>query len=410
MALDLKKFHKLKNWNQNIVSKLVETDVYKGLDENFLTDKGLTANDIKYKIDSLNSCADILQVSVEKKKHTVHSANFCRAHCVCPICASRVQSMRRARFTDHIKAASTNYKNAYLVTWTIESRANLAGMVDDMLKFVRRFRKMGQKRITRNGEKTHSKGEWSKVKGGLISYEIKKGKRSQKWHVHAHAIVFSNVPLDYRLGYDTVRKNGKNYDVSKIQKEWFLSTNGEGLNINVQKMQRIPKKCSKSNRYKYSKMTYAQSIGEQAKEVLKYQSKLNPNDSGDIIEILSASHYRRMFTALGCFYGIKGDDFELKIEDADKKDIYTIFWDKEKGEYCRTMEKDLISELREVQATSAKIMGAYRRKRKKLFEFGLSEKWKNSTISRELDYLKKCYMKKIFDIWNGYKTHKVLLG
>lgn len=407
MALNYQKFQKLKIWNEVISHNARESDKYKSIEKDYFSDTGLTQSDIYERVRRLNSCCDTIEVSVDSKKNEyVQKANFCRAHCVCPLCASRVQVMRRRRYLPHIKAAAEKYQNAYMLTFTLAGRENLSGMVQHLTESIRRFRKKGQKRQTRAGRRTHSRGEWSKVAGAIISQEIKRGKRSGLWHVHAHALVFTDIPLDFRLGYDTVNYGGKNIDVSKIQKEWYEATQGQGLNIRVDKMGHIPKRATARKKRRLAKMKLSDSIAEQSKEVLKYTSKLNPSKSGDIIDILIHTHYKRLFSSTGVFYGLGTDDYSLQTRD--RVTSYYATWNTSRGEYqlCRAHNQNeypsIDPPLKTAQSEAAQLLGEYKRQRKRILLSGISG------IAFHLDKEKKAYREKVSAIWSDYYNWRIL--
>jgi hypothetical protein len=115
-------------------------------------------------------------------KVRLHAAKFCKKHLLCPFCAiRRGAKMVKAYLAKLavIKAENPNLK-AYLVTLTVKDGDDLAERFKHLHKSVQRLHK------ARGRERQYN--ESCKAAGAVWSYEFKRGKNSEKWHPHVHAV------------------------------------------------------------------------------------------------------------------------------------------------------------------------------------------------------------------------------
>ncbi len=431
--LSIKRLIQLKNQSNLLINKLEDNDPIKNVVNDYVSKTGLTKSDITEKIDKIKSCCSIIELKADYEKNndgtfdqklTVSNANFCKQHAICSICADRSQSRRRARFNEPIKEQASKVKNghhyAYIVTYTVKDGDSLSERLAHLKESRLKWRKMGQKR-----KKTHSNGEAKKIVAGLSTIEIKRGNDSEKWHVHAHELLFTNEKLDYQVydpeikkelhkkygntipkeilnetaALDTVCFNGENVAVSKISREWYQATGEESLSISVEPLQHVPKHVSYKKKRKLQAMTFEQSIAYQAREVIKYISKASDNSPSDLVEIIADTYNKRMVATYGEFRGVPGNDYE--IDSTGTKELYTVLWDSQTNNYGNPIPgsyKELKEEETETRSRVAKILGQYRRQRKIILESGID------SLSTELDNLKLSFRENITKIWEFYRN------
>jgi hypothetical protein len=230
--------------------------------------------------------------------------------------------------------------NAYLITATIRPRDNLRDGLNHLTNAWKSFRKMGQRR----GDKKRSCGEFGKVVGALAKIEIKRGSGSGKWHPHIHALVFTRGEIDFRywdkgevihekhfdelitrVNEETgeVVQKGKEILMSKVSKEWLKATGGDSYNIDVSSMRKFWESPYQDRFGRWQKsqkargVSFAESVREQASEVLKYATKWNADpekgskdfDASDFVEVVRTAYCRRLFATYGYFRRIPGSDF-----------------------------------------------------------------------------------------------------
>lgn len=335
----LRRPQSLKKWSADLVGILRDNadSVFDGYD---FRPGDLTKADFTRILQKITGCGSVVELRSKLDRQTgeisppaVHAANFCGQHTVCPYCAARVQDRRKARFRGAIMGAARTYKHAYLVTATIPPvptwREDLSLLLDSWKSFRkmgqvrRRKRKDGSFRVTRSG------GEWAKVEAGLAKVEIKRGDDSGLPHCHIHALFFTNEYLDYRVWAPEEKAKAREErkslfagNASKISQEWTAATDGRAKGINVKKIKWRPAKRAREESVKHYReraenWSYADSVVEQAREVLKYATKFDTAPeagseklfASDFIGIKAATYGRRLFHTYGEFRRIGGDDF-----------------------------------------------------------------------------------------------------
>lgn len=329
----------LKQWSADLVGILRENadSVFDGYD---FRPGDLTKADFTRILQKITGCGSVVELRSKLDRETgevgppaVHAANFCGQHTVCPYCAGRVQDRRKARFRDAIMNAARTFKHAYLVTATIPPVPTWREDLSLLLDSWKSFRKMGQvrKRKRKDGTVriTRSGGEWSKVGAGLAKVEIKRGDDSGLPHCHIHALFFTNDYLDYRIWAPEEKAKAREArqslfagNASKISQEWTAATEGRAKGINCKKIKWRPAKRAREESVKHYReraenWSYADSVFEQAREVLKYATKFDSAPetgaeklfASDFIGIKAATYGRRLFHTYGEFRRVGGGDF-----------------------------------------------------------------------------------------------------
>lgn len=393
---EIKRLRTLKKRQQKIVDLFNRENPLSILPQNYVSSTGLTYSDIKEKIDKISDCASIIELrdsfvqvgNTYEQIMKVAAANYCKQHTVCPVCSDRLQSRRRAHFQDPIKKQAEmveeNKRFAYLVTYTIKDGESLSERLDHLKESKKAFRKMGQRR----GSARRSRGEAGKIKAGISTIEIKRGKKSKLWHVHSHDLVFTDSPIDYSI-YDkgkkrkldqiygkkipadklrsaalnTVYFSGSVVPASKVSTEWLRATGGDSMSISVERIRHIPKNVSGKKKRMFQKMTFVQSVSYQAKEVLKYITKPDENNIADSLIVLNETYNKRMVATYGEFRGVTADDYN---DNPDEKESFVMVW--KNGNYSDAMPgkvRDIVSDdEKETRSKVGKLLGEYRRRRK----------------------------------------------
>lgn len=286
--------------------------------QNVLTRSGLTRADMARRVERYQQCADLVELRESNGTRRLHTANFCKNPTICPICSRRVASRRRSQWFAPIREAAEMFPFAYLVTFTVRSGTDLGERYDTLKGAIRRFRRMGQRR--KNGE--YSPGEWRKVRAAVVSDEVVRGQNTGLWHAHAHAVLFCDEALDYRIYENeesrkaktprfTIEYQGKQVPASKLSSDWFEATAGEGFNVHVCPIEHVPankrtgpRAWSPARIAELEKLSYADSVAVQCCEVLKYATKVSSLKGRDVLSVLDVLYNRRTVSANGRFHNL----------------------------------------------------------------------------------------------------------
>lgn len=189
------------------------------------------------------------------------SANFCRKHLLCRLCAcarsAKVMRRYMARYESIIADDPT--VKPYLVTLTVRDGESLHERINHLMSCFRSLCKR------RHGKRDIS--EIKKASAAVFSYEVKRGANSGLWHPHVHCLMLCSVPIDQK----------------KLSAEWHRIT-GDSFIVDVRPID-----------------TTDPSGG--FLEVFKYAVKFSdqpPADTWHCFEVLSS---RRMVGSFGDFYG-----------------------------------------------------------------------------------------------------------
>lgn len=448
----LNKQNKLKGFSVYIAKKMrekIDVEGLSGLDVELsrvsCVQRGdiYTRRDLLERLENIASCASLLELrKYDTGEIVIHNANFCHNPVVCPVCSDRVSKRRRAIFSEPIRRAASRfaveengerwkseftagYTGVYLATATIKSGPDLKERIDTLSNSMRKMRLYGQKR--RAGR---SGGEFSKVRAGLSNVEIKSGSGSGQWHVHAHYLLFTDGPLNYKLSgspYQITRGNGEKMTVSKFNFEWYTATAGEGINFDLEPVQ-------------YKKMVhgreckdFAESITAQAQEVLKYSTVLSSKKGTDVltaaqyVELIQRRGNRRLFNTLGLLRADKRNpdslttmtEREIKrreyIEAIDGKcyEIYSAQWLKRKYGRIEKQEKQIFPNSDDIntihgnirrkafQAQTAIYQGEYRRERHAILRARVNFIEEN-TFQNVLDEARDKFKNRVSSLWKNY--------
>ena len=214
------------------------------------------------------------------------AANYCKQQTICPVCADRTQSRRRARYNDVIRKQAEQVEAgkrfAYIVTFTIKDTEDLLESIETLREAKKKWRKMGQRRTNKKtGKIRRSGGESSKVVAGISTTEIKRGENSKLWHVHCHDLIFTDRRFDYRVynpkklkhlesiyGDDIPKKKlkeiaimpikfqGETVSASKVTLEWIKASKGISMGLDITPVRHVPIKAKPNIKKKLKKMSF----------------------------------------------------------------------------------------------------------------------------------------------------------
>jgi hypothetical protein len=217
---------------------------------------------------SIRDCASYLLFhhypSVNQLK--LRQTYTCKKPLLCRFCAIRRGSKLVFRYLDRFKSlvATNPTLKPYMVTFTVVDGADLKERYNHLKKSLTHYHKF------RHLKK--SIREVQKASAATWSYEFKRGKNSQKWHPHVHAIWLCETPPSQ----------------SNISQEWFNIT-GDSFIIDVTPMDIInPEKGFL--------------------EVFKYAIKFSDQPQEDTWHCYETLRSKRLIGSFGDFYGIPEPD------------------------------------------------------------------------------------------------------
>lgn len=136
----------------------------------------------------LKNCGDYLvfrdYFTVGKIK--LSAATFCKKHLLCPLCAIRRGAKTMKAYLDKLEVIKTDHPKikAYLVTLTVKNGPDLYERFSHIQNSVKEYHV--QRRNAFKG--LRQSVEANKALGAVWSYEFKRGKGSDLWHPHLHAV------------------------------------------------------------------------------------------------------------------------------------------------------------------------------------------------------------------------------
>lgn len=428
-----------------------DCDTLNGLPPLHVGVTGLTRQDIFDKVEKARSCCDIVEIKEfipengGESQHKISNGNYCNTPAICPICATTKQARQRRGLADGIKAACEKYPYVYMLTFTVAPDDNLNRQMNHIKKSFRRWCKFGQKRYPKNRPHYYDRGEYGKARAGFLSWEIKRGENSKKWHVHAHALVWTADRLDYsyldqdkkkhlmrlyrtdnffslseRIQSEAVKPDcwvnldGKNMPAAKINREWHAAT-GNSVHLDARpvgfntggKMAYMVKDKLKSRqagkpvyrkKFVSSPGDYFSGIFKNSFEILTYYSKLLENPADDAISIMDNTHCFKFFSSLRDMRKSKTPQ-----EERDAAGIFSIRY--EDGEYSppRRERAEIIRNLNDIMKKgflerAAQIQGEYRRRRNTI----LKENRGVRNLAILLDDTRQAFRTRMKVLWSQY--------
>lgn len=192
-------------------------------------------------------------------KVRLHSAQFCRKHLLCPLCAIRRGSKTLKAYLDKYEAIRLDRPELvpYFVTFTVKNGDDLAERFRHLRNNLRAYHKR------RTG--TRQSGEVCKAEGAVWTYEVTN--RGKGWHPHAHSIWLCTVPPDR----------------DKLKAEWEALT-GDSFMVDVRPID---------------------DPVDGFLEVFKYSLKFGDLDVADNWHAYETLSGERLLASFGCFRGVE---------------------------------------------------------------------------------------------------------
>lgn len=319
-------------WEGNRLEDVLELS--RGLD--FAPGEKLTRADIAQDARQCAGCGHFLKVHFptvnestgEIPRPYIFKGSYCQMPAVCPVCSRRVGDVRQKRYADPIEHHVGEGLLPYLVTFTVDAEGDLRSQLARLRRALRVFHTRW--RLSKR-RPTGYTGEWQKVVSAALKIEVKRGNGSGLWHVHAHALVFTFEPLDFRVYASRADKRagrpmrlvefrGVPVPASKITAEWLEATGGAAMGVHVRPLDRD----SKTGRRMSPK-----DVVMASREILKYCSILDDRStSGDWLTIRRGLWGRRLWSVYGGFRGIPGaeDDYTDEDPDTEYAQEVRVFW------------------------------------------------------------------------------------
>jgi len=222
---------------------------------------------------SINKCGSwlVLRNYFTINENRLISADFCKKHLLCPLCAIRRGAKYLAAYLPKYEQVIRDNKKikAYMVTFTVKNGDDLAERVNHLQKSYRAMLK--DARNYNYGKKGYKYVEACKAFGGVFSTEVKRGKNSNSWHPHLHMVwLCEEVP-----------------DFNKLAVEWKQYT-GDSHVVDVSAFFGDP----------------VSSFSEVFKYALKF-SDMTPEDTWIAYDVLKG---KRLIDNFGLLRGIKVDE------------------------------------------------------------------------------------------------------
>jgi hypothetical protein len=237
------------------------------------------------------TCGDYLvfhhYFTVDKVR--LHGASLCMKHLLCPLCAIRRGAKALKAYLDRwevIKAAKPALR-PFLVTLTVKNGDDLA----------ERFRHLHA--AQRELWKQRQRGRGSPldgVEGAVWSYEVKRGRKSGKWHPHLHMIALAEtmvIESEDNLG--------------ELSRTWHDIT-GDSHMVDVRPISQDDPVSG-------------------FLEVFKYAVKFSDQDPEDTFHCYQTLQGKRLIGSAGCFRGVDVPE-DLTDDETDLADLpfVTLFY------------------------------------------------------------------------------------
>lgn len=242
---------------------------------------------IEKEANRLHGCGTIIKtIQCDNcNKNYFKSYNRCKSK-YCPTCMKVKSLIWTAKIYPEIKKWIESGKEVSFATFTIKNQENLTialNLLYDSWRFM---------------TNKHVPIEWkNRFSGGIKSIEVKKGKYSDKWHPHIHALIF---------------KDNTNKDYHFIKKAWEKSTShifGTDTKVGSVDIRNINKSTS-NNEILFACL-----------EAVKYMTKLKPNTKPEELKVLyNELKNRRQISTWGILRGIN-NRVEKEMDEESENEI-----------------------------------------------------------------------------------------
>jgi hypothetical protein len=235
-----------------------------------------TRPDIEKVYSNLKNCASYLvfheYLSIEEIR--LVKAHTCKQHLLCPFCAMRRSGKFVAMNIPKVEQVVNENRSRIpaMVTFTVKNGPNLRERFNHLR---RAHKRLNQRR--RNALKGQLHSEWSKVAGGITSYEFTK-KDEGDWHPHIHALVMLDDFIDQKA----------------LSAEW-LDITGDSFIVDIRRIKGKPNAGGLD-------------IASGLLEVCKYALKFHDMSLPDTWIAYNVLKTRRLVDSFGLLRGVKLPD------------------------------------------------------------------------------------------------------
>jgi hypothetical protein len=176
-----------------------------------------------HKAEKLRSCGAwlIMRELLRTGRFKLQQGMFCHQHTLCPLCAQLRAGKLVGKYAELVQKVIGTRKLSVL-TFTVKSGEDLVERLKHLQKNVGKL--MSKARRARSGGR--DKTEFSKFVGGVISYEVKRGKGSGLWHPHGHALCLQEEKVD----------------IAELRDEWHRETK-DSVNVDLRLVKGDPIKA-----------------------------------------------------------------------------------------------------------------------------------------------------------------------
>jgi hypothetical protein len=241
------------------------------------------ANQASEIIDKSASCGSLLVFNqyTKNNKHTLSNANFCNNALICPVCAIRRGARLLRLSMQKLAVIRCNHPHLQvkILTFTIKNQNNLDSALEHLIS---NYQKLLDRR-RQDKRRGVSNCEFSKILGGLASFETTNN--GNGWHPHNHIAILVDPfnPID----------------VTKLQSEWYQTT-GDSFVVDITD-------CKPDEDGTYTKAFM---------EITKYALKFSEMTNEHIFQAYSSLKGKRLFRAFGLFHGLT---VPLDLNDGDEE-------------------------------------------------------------------------------------------
>lgn len=251
------------------------------------------------------ACGSYLQFHEYFRKDAIRliAANNCCNALLCPFCAGLRGARHLKKAIQKIRAVMTDGAKLvpYLWTVTIKDESGCKAMYKRLRGLIGKVLQMRRDSFKAN----RVASAWAGFDGGIISVEVKKGKNSKQWHLHAHAIILGASGLD----------------PVTFQRAWSDLV-GYWAQSDLQ-----PLRCTEQLLADRDSPETEAALAKDLQEVFKYAVKCSDMDPEDNFEAFRELQGQRLIRTFGSLYGLKlADDDVVDTVDDLEGEPYRDLW------------------------------------------------------------------------------------
>lgn len=240
-------------------------------------------------------------------------ANSCCKAMLCPFCAGLRGARHLAKAIEKIRAVmgADGQLVPYLWTGTIRDEVRCRDMYQRLRGYLSKM--LESRRNALKGIRCSS--AWAKFEGGIVSFEVKRGKNSGLWHIHFHAIVLGRPGLDPR----------------EFQQAW-----SDLVGYWAQSDLRPFRSTEKLLRDRDAIET-DQALADDLQEVFKYAVKCSDMTTEDNFEAFRELQGQRLIRGFGNLYNVKFADEDVldDVDDLVDEPYIDLFFNLIAGKYVQ---------------------------------------------------------------------------